>query len=184
MPRAMHELGERLHRAAHESARFYRHIAVNVFTDLLNASDTGGMPAAGEEETARDEDEYTLDVVRVRKATSPRLEWGDNRNRRELCRGQFRRFHAAVSNRTASSERMHAEIRSLSDAMETERWMQKDFQVMIGRTGRINHIDLERNPKGVLYDNFQERRLRYVVQLEAIADAIRKESYDSDDDPC
>jgi len=79
---------------------------------------------------------------------------------------------------------MHAEIRSLSDAMETQRWMQKDFQVMIGRTGRINHIDLERNPKGVLYDNFQERRLRYVVQLEAIADAIRKESYDSDDDPC
>jgi len=188
VPKAMHELAQGLYEAAHEEWSFYRNIAVNEFTNLLNGTDVGGMLTA-EEETARDDDndEYTFDVVRVRKATSPQLEWGDNNNRRERCWTQFGKFHAAVSNRTASSERMHAEIRSLSDAMETERWMQKDFQVMIDTTGRINHIDLDRNPKEVLYDDFQERRLYYVVHLERIADAIRKESYDeedSNDDPC
>ena len=180
--KAMHELGQGLHQASIKEWKFYRYIAVNVFTDLLNATDTGGMLMA-EEGTARDDD-YTLDVVRVRQATYPRLEWGDNPNRQDLCSTQFGKFHAAVLNRTASSERMHAEIRLLSDAMETERWMQKDFQVIIERTGRINHIDLDRNPKEVLYENFQERRLFYVIHLEMIADAIRKESYDSDDDPC
>ena len=176
VPRAMHELVKGLNKKRKKS---YLYIVVNVFTDLLNATDTGRMLMA-EEETARDDD-YTFDVVRVRKAMSPHLEWGAyKRNRRDLCKAQFDKFHAAVLNRTAASERMHAEIRLLSDTMETERWMQWDFQVIIERTGRINHIDLDRDRKDELYDNFQEE----VVHLERIADAILKESYDSNDDPC
>ena len=88
--KAMHELGQGLHQASRKEQKFYRYIAVNVFTDLLNATDTGGM-LMEEEGTARD-DEYTLDVVRVRKATYPRLEWGDNHNRQDLCSTQFGRF--------------------------------------------------------------------------------------------
>jgi len=130
------------------------HFADHYVGDYKTKSEKGLYPVADTKELIERSKSHVMSdvkhnffgVQKVRTAAPEQhLEWGSKGQRRERCNKEFRAFKGGVRDKRQFRETMNVEIDNLFEMIVKENWLIPDIQVLIDNTGKIHHIDLDRD---------------------------------------